>query len=194
MNINTNNFEVNSPDQALQKLKQGNDSYLNSKNNSSDISASLRENTAKNGQEPYAVIVTCSDSRVPPEHIFSAGVGELFVIRTAGNVVDDFALGSIEYGVKHLGAKIILVMGHSQCGAVSAAIAGQAEGYINTILEEIKPGIRGVTDAAEAEKLNIANSSKKIMESDIVKELVEKGSLAIVQARYELHSGKVTFF
>jgi len=185
---------VSTAEQALQKLKQGNAAYLNSKKNDADISVSLRKHTSQNGQKPYAVIVSCSDSRVPPEHVFMAGIGELFVIRTAGHVISDFDLGSIEYGVKHLGAKIIVVLGHSGCGAVAAALVGQAEGYIQNILDEIKPVIRGVADAAEAEKLNVAHSYRQILKSAIVKELLDQNIISIKQAKYELETGEVIFF
>ena len=116
------------PFEALEKLKKGNQDYISALTNPASIELDLRKNLATNGQQPYAVILTCSDSRVAPEHIFSAGLGELFVIRTAGNVVGDFELGSIEYGVEHLGAPIIVVMGHNHCGAVEAALSSHAEG------------------------------------------------------------------
>ena len=192
--LQKNEIAVNSPEQALTLLKQGNDNYINSKMNKTDISRVRREDTSINGQKPYAVIVTCSDSRVPPEHIFSAGIGDLFVIRSAGNVIDDFGLGSIEYGVKHLGAKVIVVLGHNQCGAVSAALAGHIEGYITSIVNEIKPGIEGATDTIEAERLNIEHSFRKIHESEIIMELLELNEIAIFQAIYNLQTGKADFF
>ena len=98
---------------------------------------SKREDTSENGQHPYAVIVTCSDSRVPAEHIFNAGIVELFFIRTAGNVIGDYALGSVEYGAEYLGTKLIVVLGHTNCGAVDAALHGGAHGAIATITDEI---------------------------------------------------------
>ena len=188
-----NDIPVHSPEQALQKLKRGNEIYINSIKNNADISKRLRDDTAKNGQRPYAVIVTCSDSRVPPEHIFSAGIGDLFVIRAAGNVVDNFALGSIEYGVKHLVAKAIVIMGHDQCGAVSAAIAGHIEGHITDIVKEIQSGIAGAENAAEAERFNITHSHRKITKSAIVRELIESGKITAVEAKYNMHTGKVDF-
>ena len=193
-NSQNNQSSVNSPEQGLQKLVQGNDKYINNRRNNADISIKLRESTASMGQKPYAVIVTCSDSRVPPEHIFSAGIGELFVVRTAGNVIDNFVLGSIEYGVKHLGAKVIVIMGHDQCGAVSAAMAGHAEGHITYIVEEIKSAIEGAVDSIEAERLNITHSYLGVMESTLVKELLELNEIVIVQAKYEMQTGRVTFF
>ena len=185
-----NELTIHSPEQALQKLIHGNDLYLNNGRNDADISTKRREDTYKDGQKPYAVIVTCSDSRVPPEHIFSAGIGDLFVVRTGGNVVDKFALGSIEFAVKHLGARIVVIMGHDQCGAVSSAMAGHIEGHITCVVEEIQSGIKGAKDAAEAEILNIAHSYRKVMESAIVSELVESNKIAVVQAKYTLQTGK----
>lgn len=109
-----------SPKDALEKLKEGNRKYITSEFNSSDISQSKRADALANGQVPYAIIITCSDSRVIPENIFMTGIGELFVIRIAGNVIDEHQLGSIEYAASHLGAPLIVVMGHTHCGAVDA--------------------------------------------------------------------------
>ncbi|MDR0491752.1 MAG: carbonic anhydrase [Oscillospiraceae bacterium] len=184
----------NQIEQAILKLHQGNAAYAAGNKSDADISQLRREDTAASGQKPYAVIVTCSDSRVPPEHIFSAGVGDLFVVRTAGNVIGDFELGSIEYGVEHLGAKVVVILGHSGCGAVSAAMSGHAGGYIESIVNEIKPGIAGAGDAPQAERLNIEHSYNQAMKSQVIKELVDSGGIALVQAKYDIHTGKVEFF
>ena len=194
MSFQKNDLPVHSPEQALQKLKRGNEIYINNRRNNADISKRLRHDTANNGQKPYAVIVTCSDSRVPPEHIFTAGIGDLFVIRTAGNTVDNIVLGSIEYGVKHLGAKIIVIMGHDHCGAVSAAIEGHTEGHITDVVEEIQSGIEGAVDASEAERFNIAHSYRKSRESLIIRELIEADEITVVQAKYDMYTGKADFF
>ena len=185
---------INTPKDAIERLIQGNKDYVANIQNTSDISDLRRTDTAENGQFPYAIIVSCSDSRVPPEHIFSAGIGDLFVVRTAGNVVSEFDLASIEYGAKHLGAKVIVVMGHNLCGAIKAALANHVEGHITSLMNEIKPCIAGTTNQAEAERLNITNSYNKILQSDIVKELIEQGKLAIIQTKYDLHSGVVEVF
>lgn len=105
------------PAKALEKLKAGNARYIDAKVNSEDISQAKRTDTLVDGQKPYAIIITCSDSRVIPENIFMTGIGELFVIRIAGNVIDEHQLGSIEYAASHLGAPLIVVMGHTHCGA-----------------------------------------------------------------------------
>ncbi|MCL2774244.1 MAG: carbonic anhydrase [Oscillospiraceae bacterium] len=182
------------PNQALRKLIAGNEIYLNSKNNPGNISSAIRYENSIHGQHPYSVILTCSDSRVPPEHIFSAGVGELFVIRTAGNVVGGFELGTIEYGLKYLGVPLILVMGHSQCGAVAAALDGNAEGYIEDVVHEIQLGLYGATDEVAAVYNNILNSRCRIMESSIIQKLISDGNISIVCALYDVKTGAVKFF
>ena len=130
-----------SAEEALLKLQQGNEKYLNASVNPGDVSPAIRKDTCENGQFPYAVVITCSDSRVIPESIFSAGIGELFTIRVAGNVVKDFEPGSVEYAVDHLGSNLVVVLGHTNCGVVGAAIGGGAEGFIKTSTDEIKEAI-----------------------------------------------------
>ena len=123
---------------AIYRLAAGNLKYLNAESGNGDVSRRVRLATWTKGQSPYAIIVTCSDSRVIPESIFSAGIGELFVIRLAGNVIDDYQLGSIEYAAGHLGCRLVVVLGHTHCGAVDAAIHYEPEGYIKYITDEIK--------------------------------------------------------
>ena len=144
-----------SPKDALEKLKEGNRKYITSEFNSSDISQSKRADALANGQAPYAIIITCSDSRVIPENIFMTGIGELFVIRIAGNVIDEHQLGSIEYAASHLGAPLIVVMGHTHCGAVDAAINHDPEGYIKFITDKIKAAIGDETDPYKAACMNV---------------------------------------
>ncbi|AFA47386.1 carbonic anhydrase [Acetobacterium woodii] len=179
---------------VIKKLKQGNADFVKNEKNEGDISQMIRTKTVAEGQKPYAVVITCSDSRVPPEHIFSAGIGELFVIRTAGNVIGDFELGSIEYAVGHLNTAVVLVMGHSHCGAVAAAIEGHGEGYINAILEEIQPVIVGETNVGKCENLNIENSIKRILQSEMIKTMIGEGQVKVLGCKYDLGSGQVEFF
>lgn len=176
-----------SADIALKKLKAGNQAYINAKICSGDISSERRLFTSKNGQNPYAVIITCSDSRVIPECIFSAGIGELFVIRVAGNVIDNHVLGSIEYAVEHLGCNLVVVLGHTLCGAVSAALKKNS-GYIAYITDEIKSAIGDERDNIQASMLNIKNSVSKI-ESNLTK----SDNLFVVGALYNTESGVVDF-
>ena len=176
--------------EALEALKKGNERYLSAEKNEGDISPALREKTYAAGQSPYAVIITCSDSRVIPESIFSAGIGELFVIRVAGNVIDNHQLGSIEYAVDHLGCRLIVVMGHDHCGAVGAAIGHEPEGYVKSITDEIKKAIGNESDDYKASCLNVLHSVKKIRESLAID---EKSDLCVCGALYHLEDGRVEF-
>ena len=178
--------------EALEKLKDGNARYLSAKKSEGDISLSLREKTCGQGQTPYAIIITCSDSRVIPESIFSAGIGDLFVIRVAGNVIDNHQLGSIEYAAEHLGCRLIVVMGHNHCGAVDAAINHDPEGYIKFITDEIKKAIGDETDDYKACCLNVRHSIKTIEESIVIQQ-EENHGLQVRGALYHLEDGRVEF-
>lgn len=177
---------------ALKKLKKGNISYQTAKKSKGNISLKLRKKTCAKGQKPFAVIVTCGDSRVIPESIFSAGIGDLFVIRVAGNVIDNHQLGSIEYAVGHLGCRLVLVMGHSHCGAVDAAIKLEPQGYIKFITDEIRKAIGEETDNYKACCLNVRHSVKKIEENLKVGQNEEHG-LCVRGALYHIENGKVEF-
>ena len=181
-----------SADEALEKLRSGNALYLQSRTAAGDISPEKRSYTCKNGQQPYAVIITCSDSRVIPESVFSAGIGELFVIRVAGNVMDDHQLGSVEYAASHLGAKLIVVMGHDHCGAVDAAINHDPDGYIKFITDEIRLAIKDETDEEEACRLNVRHSVD-IIENSLAIHEEEQHGLKVVGALYHLEDGRVDF-
>ncbi len=177
-----------SAEEALAKLQQGNETYLNASVNPGDISPAIRKDTCENGQFPYAVVITCSDSRVIPENIFSAGIGELFTIRVAGNVVSDYELGSVEYAADHLGSNLVVVLGHTNCGAVGAAIGGGAEGFIKKITDEIKTAIGEETDGYKASCLNVKNSLQKIESS-----LHMADGVKVVGAIYHIEDGHVEF-
>lgn len=181
-----------SADDALAMLQHGNEQYLRSKTGSGDISPEKRLDTCVNGQQPYAVIITCSDSRVIPESVFSAGIGELFVIRVAGNVMDDHQLGSVEYAASHLGVKLIVVMGHNHCGAVDAAIHHDPDGYIKFITDEIRLAIGDETDEEAACRLNVRRSISVIENSFAIHQEEEHG-LKVVGALYHLETGQVAF-
>lgn len=176
-----------SANDALEKLKAGNKTYINAKSCSCDISLEKRIYTSINGQNPYAVIVGCSDSRVIPESIFSAGIGDLFIIRVAGNVIDNHQLGSIEYAIDHLGCNLVVVLGHTLCGAVSAA-AKRNCGYVGYITDEIRKAIGDECDAEKASILNVKQSVSKI------EKLLKKPSgVVITGALYHTESGVVDF-
>ncbi|MBD5584054.1 MAG: carbonic anhydrase [Clostridia bacterium] len=172
---------------ALERLKAGNRDYLNAKTGVGDISPERRLQTSKNGQKPYAVILSCSDSRVIPESIFSAGIGDLFVIRVAGNVTDNHQLGSIEYAVEHLDCNLVVVLGHTRCGAVGAAVK-QNGGFVKFITDEIRQAIGEETDAVKASILNVKKSVEKI------ERLIKKtDGLKVIGALYNTETGKVDF-
>ena len=176
--------------QALEKLKEGNRKYLNAEVNNADISPLIRLQTYENGQSPYAIIVACSDSRVIPEAIFSAGIGELFVVRVAGNVIGDHQLGSIEYAAEHLGCCLVVVLGHTRCGAVGAAMAGDPGGYIRLITEEIQKAIGDEKDDLKAGCLNVERNVKLIRES---LHLSNDAGLQVIGAMYHTDSGRAEF-
>lgn len=178
---------IHNPD-ILDRLKKGNEQYLAAKTNPGDVSPEIRKDTTDNGQHPYAIVVACSDSRVVPEAIFSAGIGELFVIRVAGNVIGDHQLGSIEYASGHLGSKVVLVLGHTNCGAVGAAMHGGGEGFIKYLTDEISAVIGGEQDYKKACCINAEKGA------EVVREKL-KGILAddvdVVSAVYDIESGGV---
>lgn len=187
-------------DDALNKLIEGNERYVNSKTVChEDWSAKRAAQTQ--GQAPFAVIVTCSDSRVPPEIIFDQALGDLFVIRVAGNIVDDFAIGSIEYGVSVLGAKLILVLGHSNCGAVDGALKGlKFDNHIQEVLNAIQPAVQASRsgnggDALEkAIKANVKHVEEMLRSSKpLLGNLLQQGKITLLGGYYDLASGKVEF-
>lgn len=183
-------LRILSAEEALNQLKDGNRAYLNSQTAGGDISPEKRRDTCENGQHPYAVIITCSDARVIPEGIFSAGIGDLFVIRVAGNVMDDHQLGSVEYAASHLGVKLIVVMGHTHCGAVNAAIHHDPDGYIKFITDEIRLAVGGETDEETACRLNVRRSIS-VIENSLAIHREEAHGLKVVGALYRLETGTV---
>lgn len=178
---------------ALDKLVSGDREYLSHRLNSAELTPEIRLETAVHGQHPYAVVVTCSDARVPPEHIFNAGIGDLFVIRNAGNLIGDLDLGSIEYAVSHLGCKLVLIMGHTHCGAVEAALEGDAGGFIHQIIHEVKEGIGDTHEPREAEKRNVRHSLMRLHESELLSRLHNEGKVEFAGAIYDIETGSVSF-
>jgi carbonic anhydrase len=179
---------------ALERLIAGNKLYLNSSANPADISLGRRAESVEKRQLPTAAIVTCSDSRVIPEHIFSAGLGELFVIRVAGNIIGDFELGSIEFAVQQLDVPLVVVLGHSHCAAVATALSGQASGHLESVIHEIQAGLNGTNDMDQAILNNILHSQSRILQSPVVCDLVKTRGLMIATAKYETATGQVEFF
>lgn len=192
-NLDLNRFSSDEVKEALNRLMNKNDEFTHSNRNTGDVSEARRIDTAENGQHPYAVVITCSDSRVPPEDVFNAGIGELFVIRTVGNVIGEYELGSIEYGAEHLGAKVILVLGHTHCGAIEAALSGGAHGHLKALIDKIAAGLPEKCDPREAEIINAKNGVREIMSSEIIAELVSKEKIAVIGAIYDIKTGDVKF-
>ncbi len=181
-----------SAEEAIERLKRGNEQYVSIDTFHADVSPTTLEHFANNGQEPYAIIIGCSDSRVIPERIFHAAIGDLFTIRVAGNVIDDHQLGSIEYAAGHLGTKLIVVLGHTRCGAVTAAIHHDPDGFIKFITDEIKQAIGMETDDYKAAVLNV-RQSVSIIESSLEIQKDEKQGLKVIGAVYRIEDGTVEF-
>jgi carbonic anhydrase len=183
-------------DAALARLLEGNHRYVKHRLHHPDESIA-RRNELVNGQHPFAVVLGCADSRVAPELLFDQGLGDLFVIRIAGNIVDDAVLGSIEYGVEHLGARLVLVLGHEKCGAVSAAIeGGKPSGHLGVLFGAIQPSVEETANSPGDRVHNcvIANARRvanQLRESaPILKEYASKG-VKVVAADYVLDTGVV---
>jgi carbonic anhydrase len=184
-------------DKALAKLMAGNERYVRHKEQHPDQSLARRKELGA-GQHPFAVILGCADSRVPPELLFDEGLGDLFVIRVAGNIVDDAVLGSIEYAVEHLGTKLVMVLGHEKCGAVSAAVeGGAAAGHLKALVTAIQPSVEasGKQPGDRIHNCVIANArrvARQVRESEpLLKDAVEKHGVKVVAADYALDSGRV---
>ena len=180
----------------LQLLVDGNRRFVEGHLRARDELPRRRE--LVNGQKPIAVIVSCSDSRVPPELVFDQDLGDVFVIRTAGEVVGDLELGSIEYAVEHLGTPLIIVLGHQGCGAVTAAVkGGHAEGHIAAIVKAIEPAVKESKDEPgdaidNAVRANVRDVARTLRASDpILSHFVHDGKVKVVGGRYDLDSGKV---
>ena len=189
---------ISSPDEAKQLLIEGNVRFTSGKLLSKDLSSTRREDLMRNGQHPFAVIVSCSDSRVPPELLFDQALGDLFVVRVAGNVVAPVELGSIEYAVEHLKTPLVVVLGHEECGAVTAAVqGGETHGSIGAIIEKIKPsvdkakamGLAGKDLIEMSTDLNMQNALRDISKSPIIKEGLEENQVKIMGIKYDLDEG-----
>lgn len=195
------------PDEALQRLRQGNAAYASDHPLPVNLGAERRHALAA-GQTPFAIVVSCSDSRVPPEMVFGCGLGELFTIRVAGNTIDTTALGSVEYAVGHLGVPLVVVMGHERCGAVSAAadvVQGNARfpGAVGAMLQPIIPAVlsaRAADPGGDLVDQSVRENVRQVLRflretaSPQLLERQARGHLRIVGARYDLDDGTVDFF
>ncbi|MFT3837325.1 MAG: carbonic anhydrase [Myxococcaceae bacterium] len=190
----------------IERLVKGNERFVGAEMAACKASDHwTREKLAK-GQKPFAIVLSCSDSRVPPEIVFDQGLGEIFVIRVAGNVPDPIVLGSIEYAAEHLGSPLLVVLGHERCGAVTAAVdtPGEPEGNVGAIIKAIAPAVKQAKkDLPNAEKAelvqaavtdNVANVAAAIpVQSKVLGKMVKDHKITIVGATYDLDDGKVTW-
>jgi carbonic anhydrase len=189
-----------SPTEALARLKAGNAHFVASKLEHPRQTAARRAELATS-QHPFAIVLACADSRTSPELVFDQGLGDMFVVRVAGNVLNDETVGSIEYAVDHLGAQFIVVLGHERCGAVAAAretiaAKGQAPGHIQSLVTAIASAVEATAgqDAEATAKANERHVAQELRESaPILRELVEKGTISVVAAHYDLDTGAVEF-
>ena len=191
---------------AIQEIQAGNKRFIEGRLNNSNQDKLIREKLAS-GQQPPVIVLSCSDSRVPPEKVFDQGLGQIFTVRLAGHVLNAEAIASIEYAVEHLGAKALVVMGHDSCGAVKAALTtpnGKSAGSpsLDSLISKIKPGISAFKNISPDDKTiegpvkaNVTATVKELIKkSKIVREALELNHLLLAQGIYHLASGEVEFW
>ena len=191
---------------ALKRLRKGNWRFVHGKNDIARSIGEARRAELVDSQAPFAVVLSCSDSRVPVELIFDQGLGELFVIRVAGNIVAPSQIGSIEYAAAQLGVRLVVVLGHSNCGAIDAALRAPkdeqdiASPHLRSIVDSIRPAIEpliGEQENTTLRKAVLANVRQSVEQlrngSQLLEQLVESGDLTIVGAKYSIESGEVRF-
>ena len=194
------NSENLSAEEALEKLVQGNKRFVELEQKHPDEDKKRRKEMLK-GQHPFVVILSCSDSRVPPELIFDQGLGDIFEIRNAGNVLNDHVIGSIEYAVMHCGVKLIVIMGHQDCGAINATLSGISETkYIQALEDSIQPAVENCKakgleiNSDNVVKAHVMQDIEELMEQDVeLVKYMKEHNVKIVPAYYHLDSGKVDF-
>ena len=192
------------PDQAIEMLKEGNRRFVDNQQTDKDLTAQVKHGA--NGQYPFAVILGCIDSRVPAEIVFDQGIGDIFNVRIAGNIINNDILGSMEYGCKVAGSKLVLVLGHTSCGAVKGAVQKVELGHITELLSKVIPAINLITDSKpdsddllgpyvnKVAEINVHNSVKNILDrSTVLKELEDDGTIRITGALYDVKTGIVNF-
>jgi len=192
------------PTKAIQFLKEGNERFLNNLKFNRNLLNQVNE--TKDGQFPFAIILSCMDSRTSSELVFDQGIGDIFSLRVAGNILNDDMIGSMEYACKHVGTKLILVLGHSKCGAATGACKGGALGKLGGVLKKFDISIKEVkeelpnTDQTSSEFIeavtnhNVIHTMDAILEqSDVLKELFDKGEIGIAGAYYNVDNGTVEF-
>jgi carbonic anhydrase len=197
------------PREALDRLRRGNARFASNVRSVEALASQAHRADLVDGQSPFAVILSCSDSRVPAEIIFDCGLGDLFVVRVAGNVVAPSLVGSVEFAVATFGTRLVVVMGHSRCGAIGATLDALAAGKgppsenVRDIVERIAPAVRPIVDRGgeranlvrAATRANVRASAEHLRRgSRILEERIEAGALAVVGAEYALETGQVDFF
>jgi carbonic anhydrase len=188
------------PNQAYELLLEGNKRFIGNLNSDHDHLELI--NQTREGQYPFAVILSCMDSRTSTELIFDQGLGDLFSIRIAGNIVNNDILASIEYAVKYVGSKILVVLGHTECGAIKSAKQGVTDGHITGLLKRIHPSISksllyddNYMFSDKVAYANVENSLEEILnQSEIVRDMFKKGDIGLVGGVYNVEDGKVDFF
>ena len=189
------------PYEGYKLLVEGNKRFISNLKRDHDHLEMINE--TREGQYPFAVILSCMDSRTSTELIFDQGLGDLFSIRVAGNIVNNDILASIEYAIKYIGSKVLMVLGHTECGAIKSAKAGVKDGHITALLDRIRPSIAKAMLKDEGDHIfndnaayaNVENSLEEILtRSEIVNELFKKGEIGIVGGVYNIETGQVDFF
>lgn len=193
-----------SPEMALELLKEGNQRFINSTQSERDLLDQVRDTS--NGQYPFATILSCIDSRVSSEIIFDQGIGDIFSVRIAGNFVNEDILGSMEFACKLAGTKVVMVLGHTSCGAVKGACDDAKLGNLTTLLSKIKPAVKAVKEPGDAAKRNSSNidfvnevAEKNVQltledirnRSSVLKEMEDNGDIKLVGAMYHISNGEV---
>ena len=179
------------PEEILSILKEGNERFVKNARVERDLASQVEQTSG--GQYPFAAVLGCIDSRVPAELVFDLGIGDIFNVRVAGNIVNEDVLGSLEYACKMAGAKVILVLGHTKCGAVSAAYSGFELGNIKPAIEKVRLA-RSDSNADKVAEQNVLESIGRIKrESKILSEMYQNGDISIVGAMYNIDTGKVDF-
>lgn len=188
-----------SADEALERLKRGNHDFVTVRAHERDLSSERIEELYAYGQNPFAVVVSCADSRTVPEHMFMMGLGDLFVVRTAGNVVGPVELASVVYACEHLGVKLVLVVGHTGCGAIQATIEGSqhadadGDGVMEPLTSPIARAIGDERDPYRASELNVRAGMAALASCPQLESLCQEDGLRIAGAVYHTHSGVVDF-
>ena len=199
------------PDKALQKLIEGNKRYIEGTADGAELTITTRRQDITDGQNPFAVILGCSDSRVPAELVFNRGLGDLFVIRVAGNIVAPSQIGSVEFACQHFGTRLVVVLGHSHCGAINATVdaltggSGSLSPNVASIVDLVTPAVHPIVMSEkyadkdelihEAMRANVEQSVNELqMRSSILRDMVNKDQIRIIGAEYSLETGVVDFY